>query len=569
MIMTFIPLTVFALLIISLSSFFLYSNSLQNSYERLVKETLVQVNFHLDTYLNDIVRLTHSPYYNDNIMKVLENNSNLSPLDESTLMDKELYTILTTLREDIQGVYFYRNDGTIFSKSRYRITMDPTTNYIESDWFKNITQTKKEKFFINELNMSGVNNRPSRAFSVARGINLYDQPSLAALVIDINYTGLENIIKDVDIGDQSNILILDQNNNLIMSQNKQFLSAFNKIDFDIPRVQEINSNNEILISNFVESNTSDWKIVGIVSRKEVFMDLNEIQRLILIIAGITILLIAGACIVVSYRITKPLSSLNRLMKEVKKGNYNIAMKEIRNDEIGDLARTFNDMKSNINQLVHQVLEEKFKQKEAELKNLKYQIRPHFLYNTLESIRSLAEIKGNLNIVEMSSSLGAFLRYSIKEHNNFVSFSDEINQVKNYVNIQQLRFGSLGVQYNLDPKALKCKTIPLILQPIVENAIQHGFKENIHVRKIIIEGRVHNNETIIITVKDNGFGIENEKLEQINNALRENNHDANQLGIGLKNVDSRIKMTFGEKFGLQLESKVQEGTTIILIVPYVS
>src|SRR5690625_3490866 len=486
MIITFIPLTLVALIIITSASFYLYSKSLKNAHEKLVNETLKQVNLHLDTYLNEVVRLTHIPYYNEKIMTILENKSNksdVSLLTETQIMDQELFTTLTTWREDIQGIYLYRNDGRIFSSSRYRIVMNQNINFLESNWYKDISQSKKEEFFINELNNEGIINRPQRAFSVARSINLYDEPSLAVLVIDINYTGLKKLINAVDIGDSANIFIVDEDNNIILNKNDKYFESMKKLNFSNNDLQEITIEEGSFVSDFVDSNTTDWKIVGIVSKKEVFSELAPLQKLIVGIFGITIIIIIIACIIFSYRITKPLSKLNKLMNKMKKGDYKTSMKETSNDEIGDLANTFNQMKEHIDELINEVLEVKYRKKEAELNNLKYQIRPHFLYNTLESIRALAEVHENIDIVEMSSSLGAFLRYSIKEHNNLVTLESEIHQIENYIKIQQLRFGYINITYKLSSGLSNCSVIPLILQPLVENAIQHGLAEKDSNRKI--------------------------------------------------------------------------------------
>lgn len=571
LIITFIPLTLFALMIITLSSFLLYSKSFKNVHGKLINETLKQVNLHLDTYLNEIVRLTHSPYYNENIMAVLNKNvkgRGPNVVEESKIMDQELYSMLTTWREDIQGIYFYRNDGKKFSRSRYSLVMDHNSNYLTSDWYKDISNSRKEEFFINELNIDGIFNRPKRAFSVARSIYLYDDPSLAVLVIDINYTGLKNLINTVDFGDHSNIFIVDENNNIILSKDDKYFNTIGNIDFSDDNIQEFSSKDDSFISAFVDSNTTDWKIVGVVSKKDFFVEIALLQSLIIGISGVTIIIIIIACILFSYRITKPLSELNIIMKKMERGDYKTSMKVVSNDEIGDLANTFNQMKEHIDELIHEVLEVEYEKKEAELNNLKYQIRPHFLYNTLESIRALAEIHENIDIVEMSYSLGAFLRYSIKEHNNLVLLKEELYQVKNYIKIQQFRFGDISVTYDVPPKLSNCSVIPLILQPLVENAIQHGFIEKTSDRCLIIKVHIFQFQKLVIEIIDNGIGISPKLVNKLNNSLLKNDIDSSSFGIGLSNVDSRIKMTFGDSYGINIKSQPHLGTRVIISLPYI-
>ena len=217
----------------------------------------------------------------------------------------------------------------------------------------------------------------------------------------------------------------------------------------------------------------------------------------------------------------------------------------------------------IRDLTSKLVDERDAQRKSELKALQNQINPHFLYNTLDSIIFMIEKNENEKAEQMIVALSKFFRISISRGKNIIPLKDEIEHVKNYLLIQKIRFGDqFSYSINVEETLYKYYVIKLILQPIVENAIEHGLDEYSNDGKIEIDGK-EDEEFIILSIKDNGFGISEEKLKEIEDSF----HDKNiHKGVGLQNVYQRIKIYYGEKADIKINSVIDEGTTIFIYIP---
>ena len=270
-------------------------------------------------------------------------------------------------------------------------------------------------------------------------------------------------------------------------------------------------------------------------------------------------------ILIVKQVTNPLSQLQVEMDKIKDLDY-LTRKNTYlsgSKEIIQLNSTFNDMMVRIRDLTSKLVDERDAQRKSELKALQNQINPHFLYNTLDSIIFMIEKNENEKAEQMIVALSKFFRISISRGKNIIPLKDEIEHVKNYLLIQKIRFGDqFSYSINVEETLYKYYVIKLILQPIVENAIEHGLDEYSNDGKIEIDGK-EDEEFIILSVKDNGFGISEEKLKEIEDSF----HDKNiHKGVGLQNVYQRIKIYYGEKADIKINSVIDEGTTIFIYIP---
>ncbi len=245
-------------------------------------------------------------------------------------------------------------------------------------------------------------------------------------------------------------------------------------------------------------------------------------------------------------------------------NYNFAYNK--NDEIGILINSYNDMKTRINTLITINYKNQIEQKELELKQLQNQINPHFIYNTLESIHMMAEINDDPETSTMAEYFGTIIRYSMNRRINTVKLKDEIEIINNYIYLQRIRFDSLFTIENLvTDDVLNCEIIKMIIQPLIENSIYHGLSECDGNGKIIIQA-LKSNDNLIITVSDNGIGIDDKTLESLNDYINDKNELFN--GIALRNINKRLKLNYGEEYGLEITSILGKGTSMILTIPYI-
>lgn len=293
------------------------------------------------------------------------------------------------------------------------------------------------------------------------------------------------------------------------------------------------------------------------------------MRPIGVMAGVTILICIFAA-VLAYFITSGMVSsrierLTHFMQEVQEGSMDMQMESDDRDEIGMLYRGFGSMMKRIRTLINEVYLSKITQKEAELKALQAQINPHFLYNTLDSIIWMAETNDS-NIVAMTEALAKLFRISLNKGNEEISLERELEHVKNYLIIQSMRYADkFTYEISAEPGVERCRTIKLILQPIVENCIYHGIKKKRGTGKITIRA-YRREQNLIIEVSDDGCGMPEEICRKILSDEIESENISGS-GIGVKNVNERIQLRFGKKYGLSYSSEEGIGTTVTYVLPY--
>ena len=246
-------------------------------------------------------------------------------------------------------------------------------------------------------------------------------------------------------------------------------------------------------------------------------------------------------------------------------NLNYSFKYSANDEIGSLVKSYNEMKIRINDLININYKSKIEQKELELRQLQNQINPHFIYNTLESIHMMAEINDDLETSTMAEYFGSIMRYSMNKRCDIVSLREEIKIIHNYIYLQQIRFEQLfTIESFIDEEVMDCKIIKMIIQPVIENSINHGLSKCTEAGKIIIEGR-HIENKLILDISDNGIGMTKETLQDLTDYINDKNEKF--TGIALKNINKRLKLNYGEEYGLQIFSTINKGTNVLLTLPY--
>lgn len=268
----------------------------------------------------------------------------------------------------------------------------------------------------------------------------------------------------------------------------------------------------------------------------------------------------------SKRIRKPIDLLTAQVKKIGGGDFSRNPQLETDDEIGEIGKGINHMSGKIEQLLKKNVEDEREKKNLEIKMLQAQINPHFLYNTLDSIRWIAVIQKNASIVKMVTALSSLLKNMAKGFNEKVTLREELNFLQDYIIIEKMRYMEMfDVEIHVEEESLyNARIVKLTLQPLVENAIFSGIEpmgENgiisIHVKAL--------ENTLCISVRDNGVGIPEEKIEKILKGKEKSKNDT-MSGIGLPNVDQRIKLVYGEEYGLSIESKVGEYTEIQVRIP---
>ena len=314
---------------------------------------------------------------------------------------------------------------------------------------------------------------------------------------------------------------------------------------------------------------SGWSIIQYIPYDNILAKSREIRDFTLIVMGIFLIIAMLLSLIFSKNISDPVIRMKKAMDTFGEGNLKYRIQNDREDEFGRLYESFNIMTEEIKVLLQKIDENSRQRRKLELNILEYQINPHFLYNTLESINWMAQKAGHTEIGDIVSALAKYFRIGLSKGKEQIRIEEELEHVNNYLIIYQFRYmGCFKFVFDIEKEILQCKTVKLIIQPLVENAIKYGISKSDNTGYIKISGRKEN-DRIIFEVEDNGKGIEESKLSIIKKMLKESmNPEDYTGGIGLVNVNQRIKLNFGENYGIDIESQAGYGTKVTINIPVI-
>lgn len=347
------------------------------------------------------------------------------------------------------------------------------------------------------------------------------------------------------------------------------LDSFESFNKDNKYDYVIDKKNNVLLA-YMKVNNEDWVVVTKSSLSKLNEELDRFRMMFIIIMICTILILSIFSILMAMDIIDPINRLVEGIKKVEEENVHQEVVVDRFDELGYLSKCFNKMSKEIDNLLNRVYKEQLTRKEAELKALQAQINPHFLFNTLESINWMAQLNNIPEIRDMVTSLGSIIEASIGKGNPLIPLKQELKYIDSYILIMKNRYGDrLSYTYDIDETILGCLVPKLLLQPLIENAIYHGI-DRIRKKGEIKLTVKKEKETIYIEVWDNGKGMEEEELLQLNKKFEEVSDDYLLMGhrksIGLQNVNGRIKLFFGPQYGLSMESVYERYTKTKVVIP---
>ncbi|CAM3946289.1 sensor histidine kinase [Paenibacillus alkaliterrae] len=393
--------------------------------------------------------------------------------------------------------------------------------------------------------------------------------SLGILQLSIKERYISDQYANIQLGHSGEIYIINDDGQIVSGKHQdQLYSSISNMPF-YPAVLQQQGGNKYLIDGtdyLVISRKYErlnWTIVGVVPISEITED-NQLLTGRLFTLGIVFIGLAVILtLLITKSITRPLHQIKETVKRVKQGELDVSLDIESRDEIGELAVEFNRMVSRTKALMQSNLEEEKKRKEYELAAIQAQINPHFLYNTLESICGLAELKRNGDIIMLVNQLARFYRGILSKGNAIISVGDEMMITQHYLDILKVRYGDkLNYAINVDPSILSLVTVKLLLQPLVENSVYHGLKHKRGKGLIEINGYVQANR-LYLELKDNGVGMDPELARRL---IRGSDSGHKAESFGVKSTNDRIKLYFGPEYGLQIDSVQGEGTTITAILP---
>ncbi len=456
----------------------------------------------------------------------------------------------------INGIFVFTPSGEILGYG-YGGNIDIRYGYNPSSdkWYKQ-TLKLQGKTYIDGIRAKEyiINSDPSISFSSAI-YDVYTKEFLGVLLIDCSPKVFD--LSTVNTLPDTALLSIEQGNQILYSN-------IDTLAGDFSDKNSIKYNKEL-----------DWRelsLVAVFNTEGLYREFNSTRLTLIAISVVCALIFIIISIFLSSYLTKPIILLSKKMSV--RGGDNTVDKERylnRTDEIGILYNEYQSMIEELKLYIKNELEHKLITLDSQMKSLEAQINSHFLYNTLESINSIAEIEEIESISTMSLALGDMFRYSIKTTSELVTLADELKHVKDYISIQQIRFDNrFELLLEIPAGMYSLKILKLVLQPIVENAFYHGLKYCSAGSLIRISGCVEN-DTIYLSVFDDGLGMTPDRLKELNKSLLEKAHftelgHRNKQSIGLKNIHTRIQLYYGEGYGMQIQSSQNNGTTVTLKVP---
>ena len=541
----------------------LYKNSINHSQNENTNQIIKQINNNLDSYVNDTENIINYMSADPRIIKFLNDNK-LENNDMEVEAYKAMYNF-TKFNPKIAGIMIVNNNGGYVSDVMNTVSRDPLMN---EEWYSKAYNEPENIHLFTKPIGRNINNifsySADEVFSMSRAVvDSTTKEIKGVILIDIKLDAIKNIIENSKPGTAGFIYIMDNNKNVVYT-------PVNNIVYRIKNEWIEAINNEIIIKNIngenyqltkIASQYTGWETIGVFPESE-SLQVIKYTRYYSLIVSIIALIIAGVLVIIFTKsIIKPIFKLKKLMKKAQEGDLTVSFNTKYNDEIGELGNSFNTMVKEINNLINLVQIEEKNKRIAEMNVLQAQIKPHFIYNTLDTIRWMAEEHNEKDIVEIIEAFTNLLRISLSKGREIISVKEELNHMQSYLTIQKIRYeDKLDYEIQFEEKILNYKLIKLILQPLVENAIYHGIKEKRGKGKILITGEIEG-DLLCFTVKDNGKGIEEELLNKINKMLVNSNEKENEIGYGIFNVNERIRLTYGEKYGLIYKSTYGKGTIV--------
>lgn len=564
----FIYFTVSALVAMVLGGVALYvqmSRQLAATVQEESEAVLGQVNRSVDSYLRTIMKLSDSLYYG-----VIKN----ADLSQESIND-QITLLYDNNKDSIANIALLSKDGELLSAvpaARLKTDLDVT----KEEWFGNTLERTDNLHFTtphvqyifddNEQQYRWVITL-TRAVEITHGTSTEQ----GILLIDIRYNSLQQILEDISLGNQGYLYMVGSEGELIYHPKMQLIET--------GRMQENTSaaalyrdgsykeeyNGESRDISVKSVGYTGWKLLSVTPEKGLSLSNLKMRLFVVFVAAAFLFALVLINAFISSRITNPIKELEKSVNAIEAGELDTVVYTGGSYEIEHLGRSIGEMAKRIKTLMQDIVAEHESKRKSEFDTLQSQINPHFLYNTLDIIVWMIENEKKQEAVKVVTALARFFRISLSKGKSIIPVRDELEHVRNYLTIQQMRFKNKFVyEIRAGEDVMDLAALKLMLQPLVENAIYHGMEFMDGDGEILVEVR-REEDDLFFEIRDNGLGM---TKEQVENLLSEKPHVSSKRGsgIGVKNVNERIRLYFGEDYGLSIESEPDEGTKIRCHLP---
>lgn len=473
---------------------------------------------------------------------------------------------------DISSIRYYTENNTILDNSYF---MKANAEIVESDWYQRAKRTNGKSFWITKTD----NITKRHVLSLVRSIwSFTDNQFIGVLSVNIDRDRIERFVES-----QDKETLIAINHVLEYSSRpapESFDTNFFKKSFSTDTIESVeiewgHKRDVALVNQIIENETNSILLAQILPRRELGLATLQGIAIYIIIMMLGLVFSFLMISIFSTYFTRRITYINSEIQKVVQNNFEIGPRLEGKDEFAEIYSALETTTVNIKQLIDEVYQHKIEQEQLisrqsdiRFKMLASQINPHFLFNTLETIRMQAFADGNRQVANTIKLLAKILRHNLDVTDRPVPLMEEIEAVSNYLDIQHLRFAdrvSYDIIYLSDIRSIGI--LPLLIQPVVENSFIHGLEARKSGGFIYISIE-NDGQNVYIRVKDNGCGMSESKLEELRQKLLTGTVENISTSIGMVNVNQRIKLFYGDKYGISIESKEEEGTTVTIHVPLI-
>ena len=569
MVLSNIVVALIPFLIFSIVSGFVFLDHAQKTAEEHSVQLIHQVSNSMDVYVETIEKMVNyiQLELQDTPFFTMESEG-ASGWDSETAYIRSVLENVANSHREVAGIFIATKEDLYVSTGMSRISRDPFQN---ERWYLEAAENPEEIQLISVV--TGRNIVTNRSYSIDDVFSLakaVQDPEtgevLGVILLDIRHDIIQSSINGVTIGEKGFVFVMDQEDNIVYTPVNGIVYRVNPkwVKAMEPMSVQIQGGSYQIRSEL--SPYTGWRTVGVFSMDEVMSSVNTIVYILFTCVIISLVLVVIVSFKFSRTLTNPIFKLKRLMKQAESGDLTVRFNFQHNDEIGELGQSFNHMIARIDQLIQMVYVEQENKRTAEMKSLQEQIKPHFLYNTLDTISWMARDYDAEDIVRLVDALTNMFRIGLSHGKDIITVKEEITHVSNYLYIQKIRYkDKLNSVIHVDESLYAVEVPKLILQPLVENAIYHGVKAKRGGGTITITG-VPEGENLVFTVQDDGAGMLQEKVEELNRRMSERSVLDEKKSFGLFYIRERIQLCYGKGYGVHVESTLGEGTRVTITLP---
>lgn len=594
LLLVFLIIITLPLSVISVISFKSYAASIEDKTIAYSEKLIDQMMDGIDDYIEDMKRISSMPAYVNDIKQNLirsnryyeqkkikeagEQSTTLAPGDFDLLLSIQRgiegnISFINNIKRGTNSVYIFDGYGNGYYSAKdggVRLDLDQSYKF----WSEQSKDSSGEALLFGTQAYTSNLQSTRYAFTVVRKIvdGLWNPVGLIA--VEANISILENQVAELDKVTHGKSLIADESGKVIYDSDQKLLTQdishtelFRKAAGSAGSFYDEVSGKERL-NIYSSSGKTNWKVIISIPVDQLTRDVKVTRNATFAATLIIIVLALIISIILSFALTKPLTQMIQLMKRVQNGDLEVKFQVIRRDEIGLLGHQFNRMLARIRQLIQDIYRIEEQKKEAELHALQSQINPHFIYNTLESIRMTAELNDDIEAADMISILGKLLRYSTSELSGRTTMKQELLYVRNYVELLGCRYpGRFVLQIDVPAELEDYSLIKLVFQPIIENAAYHGLDDSKPKMHLSIKCEI-TEQKLLFHIRDDGCGMDKATLYKLNESLKHETPPKKSIngGIGMKNVHRRVQLNYGSAYGIEVFSEPGVGTDVILSLP---